>query len=261
MKSQHAVTQLPLPPPQNLEASLDGSKSKPGDIKEMFNLCLGAGQAADPDLPTPLFPADSPAFVDAWTKYYQALASLAETLYRVCALALDLPETWFVEKISRHRNSLRAINYPEQQTLPLPGQLRASTHTDYGSLTILRLGGQHSGGLQVMGAGGEWIGVDTQGADAFVINLGDLMARWTNDRWLSTPHRVVNPPDAEAARSRRQSVAYFCNINMDTQVMCIPTCEGADGAKYEPITAGEHLMRKHSATVSGKLCYEKYAYA
>lgn len=83
-------------------------------------------------------------------------------------------------------------------------QVRASTHTDYGSLTILRLGGSFPRGLQAMGAHGEWIDVSVApGEDAFVINLGDLMARWTNDRWLSTPHRVVNPPQARLPRRSR----------------------------------------------------------
>jgi len=240
---------------ENLEASLDGEKSKPGDIKEMFNMCLGTGVANDSELPTPRWPEGSAAFEAAWSEYYAALAALSSKLYRVCALALGLSEEWFEPKTSRHRNALRAINYPEQRTPPLPGQLRASMHTDYGALTILRLGGQHSGGLQVMGTLGSWVDVDTGGQDAFVINLGDLMARWTNDRWLSTPHRVINPPDEKAAMARRQSIAYFCNVNMDTSVECIPTCEGEGGAKYEPIVAGEHLMRKHSAVVAGKLCY------
>ena len=97
----------------------------------------------------------------------------------------------------------------------------------------------------------------TDEEDAFVINLGDLMARWTNDRWMSTPHRVINPPEEDLAKARRQSVAFFCNINMDAEVECIPTCAGEGGAKYGTITAGEHLMKKHSATVAGKLCYEK----
>ena len=92
-----------------------------------------------------------------------------------------------------------------------------------------------------MGLGGSWIDVDTAGEDAFVINLGDLMARWTNDRWLSTPHRVINPPAEKAANARRQSIAYFCNVNMETCVECIPTCTGETGAKYGPITAGTRL--------------------
>ena len=98
----------------------------------------------------------------------------------------------------------------------------------------------------------------TDEEDAFVISLGDMMARWTNDRWLSTPHQVVNPPQETAATARRQSIAYFCNVNMDARVECIPTCRDAaeGGAKYEPIAAGEWLMRKHAQTVAGKLCYE-----
>ena len=96
-------------------------------------------------------------------------------------------------------------------------------------------------------------------SDGFVINLGDLMARWTNDRWLSTPHRVVNPADGEAARARRQSLAYFVNVNMDADIECIPTCHGDDGSKYPTIKAGEHLLTKHQQTVAGKLCYEAAA--
>ena len=168
------------------------------------------------------------------------------------------PIDWFADKIGRHRNCLRAINYPEQRHAPTPGQLRASTHTDYGALTILRLGGAHPGGLQALGLGGEWVAVQ-DASDGFVINLGDLMARWTNDRWLSTPHRVVNPADGEAARARRQSLAYFVNVNMDADIECIPTCHGDEGSKYPTIKAGEHLLTKHQQTVAGKLCYEAAA--
>ncbi|KAL3917438.1 MAG: hypothetical protein SGPRY_006403, partial [Prymnesium sp.] len=238
---------------ENLLASIDKEALNPGDLKEMFNICLG-GRQPSADMPAPRWPAASEKMQIAWEAYYHELSSLAATLYRVVALALGLPEDWFEDKITSHRDVIRAINYPEQSTPPLPGQVRASVHTDYGSLTILRLGGEHPGGLQVLGVAGEWVDVEPAGADGFVINLGDLMARWTNDRWLSTPHRVVNPPETSASTARRQSIAYFCNINMDTVVECIPTCKG-DHAKYSPITAGEHLMRKHLQTVAGKLCY------
>lgn len=269
---------------ENLLASLDKENASPGDLKELFNVCLGPEAPLDPELLPPRWPARSERMRYAWTEYYRALQRLSEELYGVCALALGLvrprprrtapaasaaasdrppvhppqPIDWFADKIGRHRNCLRAINYPEQRHAPTPGQLRASTHTDYGALTILRLGGAHPGGLQALGLGGEWVAVQ-DASDGFVINLGDLMARWTNDRWLSTPHRVVNPADGEAARARRQSLAYFVNVNMDADIECIPTCHGEDGSKYPTIKAGEHLLTKHQQTVAGKLCYEAAA--
>ena len=243
---------------ENLVLSLDQAEDQnsPGDIKEMFNLCLG-GLKTDDSLPTPQWPPQSEEMQKAWKLYYRALEGLAEMLYRVCALALSLPQDWFEKYIDCHRNVIRAISYPEQTSAPKPGQVRASTHTDYGALTLLRLGGPHSGGLQAMDRSGEWIPIDVdEDEDAFVVNLGDLMARWTNDRWLSTPHRVINPP-LDGAVGTRQSIAYFCNINMNAIVECIPTCrDGQGGARYGPTTAGEHLMRKHQATVAGKLCYD-----
>ena len=94
---------------------------------------------------------------------------------------------------------------------------------------------------QVMGANGAWVDVtSTDEENAFVINLGDLMARWTNDRWLSTPHRVINPPNEVAAMARRQSIAYFCNVNMETVVECIPTCTG-DGGGMERACVKQEL--------------------
>jgi len=249
---------------ENLLASLDKNVTNPPDMKEMWNVCIGS-KAPAADHPPPRWPEDSDVCKEAYEAYYRALESLTATLYRVCALALGLPEGWFDDKITQHRNVIRAIHYPAQKppVVPAPGQVRASTHTDYGSLTILRLGGDYPEGLQAMGVTGKWVPVSaTAEENCFVINLGDLMARWTNDRWLSTPHRVVNPPQALAATARRQSIAYFCNINMDAQVECIPTCLDPEhtergGAKYAPIAAGDWLMRKHSQTVAGKLCYQK----
>ena len=177
---------------ENLLASLDKNVSSPGDLKEMFNICIGSDTPA-PDHPPPRWPDDSEELQAAYAAYNAALAELASHLYRVCALALELDEDWFEPKNTQHRNVIRAINYPAQRppVVPKPGQVRASMHTDYGSLTILRLGGEFPGGLQVMGATGAWVDVTaTADENAFVINLGDLMARWTNDRWLSTPHQV-----------------------------------------------------------------------
>eukprot|EP00965_Chrysotila_dentata_P091534 3022320-Pleurochrysis_carterae.AAC.1 len=157
--------------------------------------------------------------------------------------------------MTRHRSVIRAINYPADEQ-PSRGQLRASTHTDYGAFTVLRLGGASADGLQLMRRDGSWIDVClSSGEDCFVINLGDLMARWTNDRWVSTPHRVVNLTTGEERSSRRQSIAFFCNVNMDAKIACIPTCVDAQGGeKYPPITAGEHLLKKHWQTMAGNPC-------
>lgn len=85
--------------------------------------------------------------------------------------------------------------------------------------------------------------------NAYVINLGDLMQRWTNERWVSTPHRVVCPPRDKYGKSRRQSIAYFFNINADQMVECIETCVTADRpAKYPPVNAMEFLLAKHAAS-------------
>jgi len=76
------------------------------------------------------------------------------------------------------------------------------------------------------------------------------MARWTNDKWVSTLHRVMNPPDEKKGKARRQSIAFFHNINHDHLVETIPTCLSADGkSKYQPITAWDHLIEKHLASV------------
>ena len=85
---------------------------------------------------------------------------------------------------------------------------------------------------------------------AFIVNIGDMMARWTNDRWVSTLHRVVNPPPRRAvAGSRRQSLVFFHNPNYDAEIRCIPTCvEPGAEPKYEPITSGAHLRRLFVAT-------------
>lgn len=138
-------------------------------------------------------------------------------------------------------------NYPHLDSEPGANQTRASVHTDYGSLTILRQDGGVSG-LEVQNRSGHWVPVQ-QIPDSFVINLGDLMSRWTNDQWVSTPHRVVVPPLNAAASNRRISMAFFHNINADHVVHCIETCQSeSNPSKYPPINAMEHLMQKHRAS-------------
>ncbi|MEU1311237.1 2OG-Fe(II) oxygenase family protein [Streptomyces cinnamoneus] len=188
---------------------------------------------------------DLPGFRDAYTAYYAAMEDLAQELMRLFALALDLPEHWFDDKTDHHMTNLTANYYPGQQQPPEPGQLRKGVHSDWGSLTILYQDGA-PGGLQVLGKDGRWVDVPAING-TFVINIGDLMAFWTNHRWVSTVHRVVNPP-REVALRERYSVPFFLQPNYDAPIECIPTCTGPGNPPRHPATtSGAYLTGKLSA--------------
>lgn len=235
-----------------LSKSRDDDGAGKADLKETFQVCLGA-HGREP-LIAPLWPLGPASFQPAMTAYYRALETLASTMMRVFACALELPPTWFDDKIDNHMSSLRILNYPHQEHAPGTEQIRASAHTDYGSLTILAVD-DAPGGLQVRGLDGEWQDVVAP-AGSFIVNLGDLMNCWTNEQWRSTMHRVVNPPPVAVTGrtdNRRQSIAFFHCINADTVVECIESCQSADNPpKYAPVLAGEYLLAKHAAAQGHK---------
>lgn len=190
---------------------------------------------------------ERPAELQAvWTDYYRAMGSLAARLMRIFALAFGLPEGHFEPSLSHHISRLRVRNYPAQLSKPAPGQIRAGAHSDYGSLTILATEDK-PGGLQVCNAAGQWVDVPIV-PDCFIINIGDLLARWTNDTWVSTLHRVVNPPADAGAGARRQSLVFFHNPNHDAEIRSL--VPGVP-AKYPSTTSGEHLRRLFVATQNG----------
>jgi isopenicillin N synthase-like dioxygenase len=228
----------------------------PPDLKETLDVGPVDLPAADyvsrPDA-APYFvpnvwPARPSALRAVWTEYYRAMGRLAGDLMRVFAVGLGLPEAVFAGAIDKHITRMRAIDYPALAGAALPGQLRSGAHSDYGSLTILRIE-DAPGGLQVRNRRGEWVDVKAVPA-SFVVNLGDLMALWTNDRWVSTLHRVVNPEPDRARGSRRQSLVYFHQPNYDAVIECLPTCHGpGNPPRYPPITSGEHRRQKFAKTV------------
>lgn len=190
-----------------------------------------------------LWPSSLPALRPSWERYYRAMAELAGRLLGEMALALALPSDYFAAMINRHTSAMRALNYPCRDThVAVDDSTGASAHTDYGTLTILRAD-PDVGGLQIADSQGEWHDVDPP-AGGLVINLGDAMARWTNDRWRSTLHRVQRPT------ARRQSIAFFHNANWDATIECLPSCATVGEApKYPPMSAGPHLMHKFRSTV------------
>jgi isopenicillin N synthase-like dioxygenase len=225
----------------------------PADLKETFTITrfdtrdepyFTAPHGSVFFQPNP-WPAEVPALRECWVPLYRALDHVATTLMRLFAVALDLPEHFFDDKIDKNITAMRALNYPHPKTPPLPGQLRAGAHTDFGSLTLLSMQ-DAPGGLQVNRGGDAWEDVKVP-SSALVTNIGDLMAQWTNDVWRSTLHRVVNPPPDATGSTRRQSLAFFHQPNYDAEVLPLPSCVSADRpARYERTTSGEHLYMKIS---------------
>ena len=226
-------------------------ETSPPDLRERFSIGPladnGAGYRGQPGAEGMYQPNQWPdrpeGFRDVFSRLYGELEDLAARLMGLAAAALGLPEGYFDDKIDRHFAACGTFNYPEAESEPLPGQLRAGAHTDFGTLTILAVGRGQSG-LQIKLPAGDW--TDVVPADGqLVINIGDMMARWTNDRWRSTLHRVVNPTQGRNAGGRRQSIAFFGNPNYDTKVRCLEGCTGpGNPPRYAPVLAGHHMYEK-----------------
>jgi isopenicillin N synthase-like dioxygenase len=216
------------------------------DLKEMFSIGPKNPLAG---FPPRRWPEQPESFAGAYDAYYDAMTGLANQILRAMAITLGLPsEDYFEQFTDHHGSAMRSLNYPslDGQT-PVPGQIRASAHTDYGTVTLLKSGGP---GLQVSKDRDPPTWVDVPHVpDAYIVNLGDLMRRWTNDRWQSTLHRVINPPTG-ASWGRRQSIAFFYNLNPDAKVSMLVTKDTEnEESKYPPIVAGDFLMEKHLASM------------
>jgi isopenicillin N synthase-like dioxygenase len=238
-----------------------GDTMAPGDLRETFFVGMeaepGDSYTAAPEarrhFAPNVWPVKPAGMQELWIQYFAACNALAADLLQICARALDLPDDWFRDKIDRPISSLTAQHYPKLERPPEPGQVRSGAHTDFGTLTLL-LAEDKPGGLQVVGLDGEWHDVRPM-PGAYIVNLGDMMAQWTNDRWRSTLHRVVNPPLDAGDAARRLSIVYFHTPNYDATIECIPSCcDAAHPPKYAPIAAGAHLAEKLRQTdsVSGK---------
>jgi isopenicillin N synthase-like dioxygenase len=222
---------------------------KPPDVKEAFNI----GLELPPDDPEMLARApfraanlwpDMPDFRDTMLDYFNQVWRLGRDLHRGFALDLGLAPDYFETRLDRPNATLRLLHYP-QSAVPLSdGQLGAGVHTDYGNVTLLAT--DAVGGLMVQDRSGRWLDAPVI-PDTFVCNIGDCLMRWSNDVYVSTPHKVVNPG------KDRYSVAFFLDPNPDAVVACLPTCISADRpAKYEPITGAEFLRSRLEPTYAAK---------
>ena len=223
---------------------------KPADVKEAFNI----GLELPPDDPELLARApfraanlwpDMPGFRDTMLDYFNRVWRLGRDLHRGFALDLGLEPDFFETKLDKPIATLRLLHYPPVDG-PLPdGQLGAGVHTDYGNVTLLAT--DAVGGLMVRDRSGRWLDAPVV-PGAFVCNIGDCLMRWSNDVYVSTPHKVVSPPGKD-----RYSVAFFLDPNPDAVVACLPTCIDPNRpAKYTPITGAEFLRSRLEPTYSSK---------
>ncbi|QRW05089.1 hypothetical protein RhiLY_04088 [Ceratobasidium sp. AG-Ba] len=195
-------------------------------------------------------PKDAPKFKDTFLNFFQTCHELHAEVMSSIAMGLGLDEKFFDKLIDEQFHNLRLLSYPpiKRELLLKEGQARAGAHSDYGSLTLLFQ--DQVGGLEVQNPHTKQFQPATPIPGTIVVNVGDLLARWSNDRLRSTLHRVVAPPVGNGPTTpARQSIAFFCNPNGGAQISCLPNCEGPRGEKkYPTVQTEEYIVGRLRAT-------------
>ncbi|MEQ8965502.1 MAG: 2-oxoglutarate and iron-dependent oxygenase domain-containing protein [Azospirillaceae bacterium] len=218
-----------------------------GDLHEGFDLALDLAQD-DPDVRAGVFgygpnqwPDDLPGFREALVDYHGAMLALGGRIFRAFALALDLEEDFFDTRITKPMAHMRVLHYPSQDGEIDETQIGIGAHSDYECFTILKTDDVPA--LQVLNAADEWIEAPPI-PDTFIVNVGDLMARWTNDYFRSTIHRAINRSGRE-----RYSIPFFFGPNSLERVEVLPSCRSEDHpARYEAIEAGRYIESRFDDT-------------
>ena len=213
------------------------------DTKETFNVGLELAAddprvlAGEPFRGLNQWP-DLPRFRETLLAYYNAAQAQGLAVLSLIAEDLNLPANHFDTLFQDPLSALRMLRYPA--ATGADNEIGAGAHTDYGAITLLMTDGEP--GLQVRPRGGDWVDVPSV-ENAYIVNIGDCMMRWSNDIYVSTPHRVLPP------RNRRSSVAFFVEANPDTMVTAFP---GTGTPKYPPIRAADYLQSRLDATYAPK---------
>lgn len=184
------------------------------------------------------WPDNLPGWRETLLGYYDQTERLSSALLRAFALALDVDEDYFLGAYRKPLTQINLIHYPPHPPVTPGRQFGLRPHADTTAFTILAQG--DVGGLQVQ-HGDDWIDVPPM-PGTFVINIGDMMARWTNDRFASTPHRVINRSGSE-----RYSVPFFAIPDFDAVVECLPSCVGpGNPPKYVPLCVGDFMLHSNA---------------
>lgn len=217
------------------------------DLKESFNFAYPF--TADDLLAlkgkTLIGPNQWPEGELAWRRvlehYYLEIFELGQKILEAFAFTLKLPTNFFRERYKRPLVRARLLHYPPHNAAHTDEQFGAAEHTDYGAITILWQ--DEVGGLQVKNRSGQWIDA-VPIENTFVINIGDMLERWSNNLFVSTPHRVVNHSGRE-----RYSIPVFYDPDYDAVIECLPHCASAENpAQYPPIVAGDYITTRYDGT-------------
>lgn len=218
----------------------------PADLKESYEIGLDL-PVDDPSVLARLplhapnqWPTEMPWLRDAAEPYFEQVKTLGLHLLRLIARALRLQDDFFVQYTRKPMLQMRLFHYPPQSPDTSERALGAAPHTDFGMITILAQ--DPIGGLELRKRDGEWIAAPYIDG-TFVVNIGDLFQRWTNDVYVSNFHRVTNRTGRE-----RYSIPLFFNLDYDAPVICLPTCCSPDSPpRHEPIRFGDYIVSRFKA--------------
>ncbi len=220
--------------------------ARPSDLKETFDMGLHLPEGhpevmASKPLRGPNRHPDLPGWEALMEQHYQDMQALAQTLLRAMTPALGVPPDFFDQRFAQPVSVFRMIHYPPRHTATSADQQGAGAHTDYGCVTLLYQ--DDTGGLQVRKVNGEWIDAPPI-EGTFVVNLGDMMARWSNALYLSTPHRVISPLGVD-----RYAMPFFAEPHPDTVIECLPGCQTENNpSRYPATTCAAFLLSRFADT-------------
>lgn len=216
-----------------------------GDLKEFYHVGQNVtdGDPIKIEYPDNIWPDELPEFEITALRAYKTIETAGRQMLRAIALYLELDEDYFEAKVINGNSILRPIHYfpiENPDTIP-PDAVRAAEHGDINLITLLM--GASADGLQVLRRDGKWIPI-TALPDQLVVNVGDMLARHTNDKLKSTIHRVVNPPRS-LMHTSRYSIPFFMHPRSDMDLTCLPGCVDQEyPKKYSDMTAGEFLDQR-----------------
>lgn len=210
------------------------------DLKEFWHVgrVLADGHALENVYPKNIWPKEMPEFQTLFTRLYSALEEAGDVMLEALTMPLEVPKDFFAKMTKDGNSILRLLHYPPIPEGVDPRCVRAAAHEDINFITLLPAA--TASGLQLKDRDGTWLDIESE-ADTLIVDVGDMLARLTNDVLPSTTHRVINPQDG--TNNHRYSMPFFMHPHPDAILSCLPSCKGT-GAKYADISSHDFLMQR-----------------